>query len=83
MMYIYIMFLCMYSIWALNIGQYPYKWLWDYAGDKLLKPKAETIFTGVCPRLITTLWPIFNPLLGSDHRFDPHVLNPKSILYLS
>ncbi len=31
------MFLYIYSIWALNLGQYPYTWLWDYAGDKLLK----------------------------------------------
>ncbi len=27
-----------YSIWPLNRGQYPYKWLWDYAGDIFLKP---------------------------------------------
>ncbi len=34
----------MYAIWALNRGQYPYKWLWDYAGDKFLKPKANKNF---------------------------------------
>ena len=28
----------------LNRGHYPYKWLWDYAGDKFLKPKAHKNF---------------------------------------
>ena len=28
----------------LNRGHYPYKWLWNYAGDKFLKPKAHKNF---------------------------------------
>ena len=39
----------------LNRGHYPYKWLWNYAGDKFLKPKAHKKFTGVEPRPSTTL----------------------------
>jgi hypothetical protein len=27
--------------YMLTRGQYPYKWLWTYAGDKFLKPKAK------------------------------------------
>ncbi len=37
----YYIFVYIYSIWALNRGQYPYKWLWDYAGDKFLKPEVK------------------------------------------
>ncbi len=40
----------------LNRGQYPYKWLWTYAGDTFLRNK---IFTGASPRPITTF--ISNP----------------------
>jgi hypothetical protein len=49
-----IIFLYIYSIWTLNHGQYPCKWLWDYGGDKFLKPKAHKNFTAVGPRPITT-----------------------------
>jgi hypothetical protein len=38
-------------ICLLNHGQYPYKWLCDYAGDKFLKPEAKK---SVGPRPITT-----------------------------
>ncbi len=43
----------MCSIWAMKRDRYPYKWLWDYAGDKFLKPKANKIFTSVSPRPIS------------------------------
>ncbi len=46
---------------AMNRGQYPYKWLWAYAGDKILKPKAKNIFTSVSPRPITTPEEGLNP----------------------
>jgi hypothetical protein len=42
--YMYIYHICeyiyiyIYIIWALNRGQFPYKWLWDYAGYNFLKP---------------------------------------------
>ena len=34
-------FLYIYLFYMLNRGYYPYKWLWTYAGDKFLKPKAK------------------------------------------
>ena len=40
----FIIFLYIYSILMLNRGHYPYKWLWNYAGDKFLKPKAHKNF---------------------------------------
>jgi hypothetical protein len=43
--YIFIIILIyIYSIWTLNHGYYPYKWLWIYGGDKFLKPKAHKNF---------------------------------------
>jgi hypothetical protein len=46
--------LYIYSIRALNHGQYPYKWLWDYAGDKFFSRRQNKFFTGVSPQHITT-----------------------------
>jgi hypothetical protein len=41
----------------LNRGQYPYKWLWDYAGDKFFEAEGEINFSPVYarPRPITTV----------------------------
>ncbi len=36
-----------YSIWALNHGHYPYKWLWTYAGDKFFEGEGEIKFIPV------------------------------------
>ncbi len=36
-----------YSIWALNHGHYPYKWLWTYAGDKFFEAEGEIKFSPV------------------------------------
>ena len=36
-----------YSIWALNRGHYPYKWLWTYAGDKFFEAEGEIKFSPV------------------------------------
>ncbi len=37
----YYIFVHIYSIWTLNHGHYPYKWLWIYGGVKFLKLKAH------------------------------------------
>ena len=45
--YFFIIFLYIYSIWALNRGHYPYKWLWTYAGDKFFEAEGEIKFSPV------------------------------------
>ncbi len=36
-----------YSIWSINHGHYPYKWLWTYAGDKFFEAEGEIKFSPV------------------------------------
>ncbi len=59
----------------LNCGQYPYKWLWTYAGDKFFEVEGEIKFSPVCPRPITTFFiPERNTMMSSNQaQFDETV----------
>ncbi len=45
---------------------YSYKWLWTYAGDKILSQRRIRIYTGVGPRPITTLGNVGLDLVGCE-----------------
>ncbi len=65
-----------YSIWALNRGHYPYKWLWTYAGDKFFEAEGEIKFspvTGVCPRPITTYMINLGRAVGLFNKFNSKI----------
>ncbi len=51
-----------YSIWALNRGYYPYKWLWTYAGDKFFEAEGEIKFSPVYAHDLLLLQLLHQPL---------------------
>ena len=70
-LYYYYYILYIYSIWTLNHGHYPYKWLWIYGRDNFLKLKAHK---KVHRRMPTTYYYLHfvSPCVQGSYTCDEH-----------
>ncbi len=65
--YIFFILLYIHLLYMLHHGQYPYKWLWDYAGDNILKPGANKLFHRCRPTTYYYCWARSRVWINSYH----------------